>query len=58
MKWLRGKKTFITAGISVLFSVTDFIAVGDYGIEGIRELFNTVLLPALATTLRLGIGKK
>ncbi|MDH3257358.1 MAG: hypothetical protein OEM27_07055 [Nitrospinota bacterium] len=59
MYWLKGKKTYIVAGLMVLTSLVHLLS-GDMGFAELvtSEHFNTLLQGLGLGTLRAGVSKK
>ncbi len=55
MKFLKGKKTYIVAGLSILIALVEFLSTGDFSLASILAFFENEKLALLATTIRNGI---
>ncbi len=56
MAWLKGKKTYIVAGLSILIGLIEFITTGDFSLAAIIAFFESEQVAILAATIRNGIG--
>ncbi|RLC88215.1 MAG: hypothetical protein DRJ03_03460 [Chloroflexi bacterium] len=57
MEWLKGKKTYIVAGLAALSFLIEFLAVGDFSMTAIMNLLQSQSFAALFATVRAGITK-
>jgi hypothetical protein len=56
MKWLKGKKTYLIAGLSFAIGLIEFLSLGDFSLSAIISLFESEQVAILAATIRNGIG--
>ena len=56
MGWLKGKKTYFIAGLSILIGLVEFLSIGDFSWAAIIVFFQSEQIALLAATLRAGIG--
>ncbi len=58
MEPLKGKKTFLAAGLAIVGTCFTWASQGEFTLVSAGQLYNEILLPLLAVTLRLGIRDK
>lgn len=57
VKWLAGKKSYLTAGLLAAVALVDFLAKGDFSFAGISALFKVEAMATAIATIRAAIAK-